>query len=118
MQQFVFGSGVASRTILPCSRQLRFGYVPRVSICFGVGDTPVLTNGFVVSVSVAYALAANICHAFAYVLEFFFGFEDAASRWNVNGRRLAFFAGTALAMLLAFFAAFGLALAQFPDRLG
>lgn len=94
-----------------------FGYIPRVSICSSVGDTPVVTDRVVISVFAGYAIAANICYTFAYALEFFFGFGDEASRWNISGRRIAFFTGTALSLMLAYFAAVGVALAQFPDIL-
>jgi len=93
-----------------------FGYVPRASICASVGDMPLLSGRVVFLLLAASALAANICYTFAYVLEFFLGCGDAGAPWNSRGRQLAFFGGTALAMLLAFFAAFGVADAQFPEN--
>jgi hypothetical protein len=48
-----------------------------------------------------YALGANVCYCFAYVLEFVFGNDDPASRWQRAGRPLALIAGIAFAMVLA-----------------
>lgn len=91
--------------------------MPRASICAGVGDIPVLNDRFVFLLLLAYAVAANVCYTFAYTLEFFFGSAEVNAAWNRRGRRLAFFGGTAFAMLLAFFAAVGVAVTQFPDNL-
>ncbi len=93
------------------------GYLPRVSVCFGVGDDPHLSDSAILRLFIAYAVAANLCYTFAYVLEFFLASDDATTLWNRRGRLLAFLLGTLLSVIVAFFAAFGIALAQFPDNL-
>lgn len=66
-----------------------------------VGDAHVTHYGFVFFWLILSALGANICYSFAYALEFFFGTQEAVSRWMRFGRPTLYVAGVLLGMLLA-----------------
>jgi hypothetical protein len=91
-----------------------FGYFPRAGVCAATGDAPQFGDGILLLILAAYAVGANLCYTLAYALEFFFGSDDA-SQWARNYRRPTFVLGTLFSAVLAFLAAGGLALAQFPD---
>jgi uncharacterized membrane protein YfcA len=65
------------------------------------GDPHKTYFSYVLGLFVLYALGANVCYSFAYVLEFFLWSEDARSRWLRFGRTSVFVIGILLGMFLA-----------------
>ena len=81
-----------------------------------VGDDYGWHPYYVVLLFALSALGANICYTFAYALEFFFGSDDPATRWQRFGRGAAFASGTLFAMLLAAIGGRNIALMEFYYR--
>lgn len=80
---------------------------------FSVGDKTEVYYGFVLLMFGLYALGANLCYSFAYVLEFFFGNEHEDGRWVRIGRPVVFVGGLVLAMGLALIGGRDVALLEF-----
>ena len=66
-----------------------------------VGDDHERLYAYIIPWFAASALGANVCYSLVYVLEFFFGSEDPASRWLRSGRTATFVFGLLLSMVLA-----------------
>ena len=80
---------------------------------FSVGDKTEVYYGFVLLMFGLYALGANLCYSFAYVLEFFFGSDDPDARWVRVARPAVFAAGLVFAIILALIGGRDVALLEF-----
>jgi len=77
-----------------------FGYMVTAGVIY-VGDPHETHYSYVLSLFTLSALGANVCYSFAYAMEFLFGTDDPASRWQRFGRTTIFIAGVLFGMLLA-----------------
>jgi len=93
-----------------------FSYMLVAGVIY-VGDPHKSYVFYVLALFVASALGANVCYSFAYALEFLFGSDDPASRWQRFGRTTLFIAGVLFAMLLALIGGRNIALMEFDHGL-